>query len=142
VSDLIPAHLAPPAGRYTEAELANYRTVLEYFELAVNRHDLDAARRYQGDRYTQHDPGVKDGPDGLAELSADFVRRFPDMRLDIVRAFVENDLVVLHVRWVDSPSPHGDVSVDIFRLDGGKVVEHWGVVQPVPDRSENGNPVV
>lgn len=139
---LIPPHLIPPAGRYTAGELANYRAVLEYFELAVNRHDIAAARRYQGDRYIQHDPNVRDGADGLAELSADFVRRYPDMRLDIVRAFVEGDLVVLHVRWVDSPSPHGDVSVDFFRLEEGRVVEHWGVVQPIPAAATAGHPVV
>ena len=58
---LIPSRLAPSAGRYTESELTNHRNVLEYFELAVNRHDLDAALRYQGEWYTQHDPGVQAG---------------------------------------------------------------------------------
>jgi predicted SnoaL-like aldol condensation-catalyzing enzyme len=139
---LIPPHLAPPPGRYTEAELANRRAVLEYYELAVNRHDLDAAETYQGDHYIQHDPNVRDGAEGLRELSEEFTGRFPDLRIDIERVFVEGDMVALHVRWSNGMTPGGEVGVDMFRLDNGKVVEHWGVVQPVPGRSANPNPII
>jgi predicted SnoaL-like aldol condensation-catalyzing enzyme len=54
----------------------------------------------------------------------------------------EGDLVVLHSLLTTSPEDRGMAAVDIFRLEDGKIVEHWDVVQPVPETAANGNGMV
>jgi predicted SnoaL-like aldol condensation-catalyzing enzyme len=52
---------------------------------------------------------------------------------------VDGDYVVLHVHAVREPGTNGNAIVDIFKLENGKIVEHWDVVQPVPETSANNN---
>ncbi|SKW40691.1 Uncharacterised protein [Mycobacteroides abscessus subsp. massiliense] len=57
----------------------------------------------------------------------------------MVRSAVDGDLVYLHVHSTNDPQDRGQAVVDIFRVDGGKIVEHWDVIQDVPAESANGN---
>ena len=77
-----------PAG---EREEANKKTVVEFYEKALNQKDFEAAAPYFGGRYVQHNP------------------------------------------------KRGSAIVDLFKLDNGKIVEHWDVVQPIPEKAANGN---
>ena len=56
-------------------------------------------------------------------------------------ALADGDLVALHVHNRRSPELRGNAVVDIFRIENGKVVEHWDVVQaiPDPDKAKNKN---
>src|ERR1700746_4219896 len=64
----------------------------------------------------------------------------PDARGEIKRVFVDGDHVILHSHWHGlSDNPRGEAVVDIFRLEGGKVLEHWDVIQPIPETSANSN---
>ncbi len=63
----------------------------------------------------------------------------PDVALVIKRAIAEGDFVVTHSNLVLSPGQPGLALADIFRLEDGKVVEHWDVIQTVPDTSANPN---
>jgi predicted SnoaL-like aldol condensation-catalyzing enzyme len=47
--------------------------------------------------------------------------------------------VILHVNAVRSPGERGSAIVDVFKLENGKIVEHWDVVQPIPEKSANRN---
>ena len=80
-----------------------------------------------------------DGPDGLKRLVTLLKEKFPNSRSEIKRAIAEGDLVVLHVHSVREPGQRGRAIVDIFRLENGKIVEHWDVNQPVPEQAANGN---
>jgi len=51
----------------------------------------------------------------------------------------EGDYAILHVHSVREPGTRGRAIVDIFKLENGKVVEHWDVVQDVPDKAANSN---
>jgi hypothetical protein len=54
------------------------------------------------------------------------------------RAFVDGDYVILHSHWHGlSDSPRGEAVVDIYRSENGKVVEHWDVIQPIPETAAN-----
>jgi predicted SnoaL-like aldol condensation-catalyzing enzyme len=63
------------------------------------------------------------------------------MSVDIKRAVAEGDLVVTHSLLKTSPEDRGTAAADIFRLEDGKVVEHWDVVQPVPESAANDHPM-
>ena len=65
--------------------------------------------------------------------------KFPNSKSEIKRVFAEGDYVILHVHAVREPGQRGSAIVDIFKLDNGKVVEHWDVVQPIPEKAPNTN---
>ena len=65
--------------------------------------------------------------------------QFPQRHSQIVRTIAEGDLVVLHVHLTKSPEDRGTSVVDIFRLDHGRIVEHWDVQQAVPEQAANSN---
>jgi predicted SnoaL-like aldol condensation-catalyzing enzyme len=70
-----------------------------------------------------------------------FAEQFPQMSLDIKRAVAEGDLVVTHSLLKTSPEDRGTAAADIFLLEDGKVVEHWDVLQPVPESAANDHPM-
>jgi len=117
----------------------NKRTVLAFYDAAINRKDFAAASKYMGETYTQHNPTAVDGRAGLESWLKEFGRVYPDLRAEVKRIVAEGDYVVLHVYGVNGPAPHGAAVIDIFRLQNGKVVEHWDVIQPIPAETLNDN---
>jgi predicted SnoaL-like aldol condensation-catalyzing enzyme len=100
----------------------------------------DAFRLYAGSPYRQHNPLIEDGMEGLKKFVTWIMSNDPDARGEIKRVFADGDHVILHSHWHGlSDNPHGEAVVDIFRLEGGKVFEHWDVIQPIPETSANSN---
>ena len=100
----------------------------------------DAFRLYAGAPYRQHNPLIKDGMEGLKKFFAGILSDHPDVRGEIKRVFADGDHVIIHSHWRGlSDNPRGEAVVDIFRLEGGKVFEHWDVIQPIPETSANAN---
>ena len=116
----------------------NKKSVAEFYDLIINKKDFESARKYMGPRYKQHNPLVKDYPEGLAEF-VDFLKtNHPGAKSEIVRIFAEGDYVILHVDSLRPPNTHRAI-VEIFRLENGKIDEHWDVIQEVPEDSANPN---
>jgi len=114
--------------------------VLAFFETAfIKRDPLTAAARYLGSNYTQHNPGIPDGPEVFKQFIPKWLSSVPELTFDIKRVITEGDLVVLHYLMKTSPNDRGTAIVDIFRVEDGRVVEHWDVLQPVPAESANSN---
>ncbi|CAG9263339.1 hypothetical protein BDI4_740030 [Burkholderia diffusa] len=105
----------------------------------LNEKDADAALAYVGDRYVQHNPNAADGRDGFRQFVAFLRDKYPRSHSEIKRSFVDGDYVILHVHAVREPGTRGSAIMDIFRLEHGKIVEHWDVNQPVPEQAANGN---
>ncbi|MDH6257322.1 nuclear transport factor 2 family protein [Bradyrhizobium sp. BR13661] len=120
-------------------EEANRIAVLAFYEKGLNQKDVDAALAYVGDRYTQHNPNAADGPEGFRKFIGFLREKFPNSHSEIKRSFVDGDYVILHVNAVREPGTKGNAIVDIFKLENGKIVEHWDVVQPIPDNPANNN---
>lgn len=118
---------------------ANKKIVVDFYNKGLNDKDYDAAAQYFGPRYTQHNPTAGDGPQGFKNLVAFLKEKFPDSRSEIKRVIAEGDLVVLHVHSVRTPGERGRAIVDIFKVENGKIVEHWDVVQDVPEKANNTN---
>ena len=118
---------------------ANKKIVVDFYEKGLNQKDYDAAAKYFGPRDTQHNPGGVDGPQGFKNLVNFLKEKFPNSHSEIKRVIAEGDLVVLHVHSVRAPGERGRAIVDIFKLENGKIVEHWDVVQDIPEKSANDN---
>ena len=123
----------------TPQEQANKQAVLEFYEKALNEKDFEAASRYLGNRYTQHNPTAADGPEGLKAFLAFLRDKFPKSHSEVKRAFADGNYVILHVNAVREPGTRGRAIVDIFKLEDGKIVEHWDVAQDVPEKAANNN---
>ncbi|MDF0522792.1 ester cyclase [Bradyrhizobium yuanmingense] len=120
-------------------EEANRQTVLAFYEKGLNQKDADAALAYVGNRYVQHNPTAPDGPDGFRKFIGFLREKFPNSRSEIKRSFAEGDFVILHVHSVREPGTRGRAIVDIFKLENGKIVEHWDVIQEIPENPANDN---
>jgi predicted SnoaL-like aldol condensation-catalyzing enzyme len=118
---------------------ANKKTVIALYNAALNEKDFDKARQYLGDKYTQHNPVAADGPEGLKGFIEFLKAKFPNNKSDIKRVFADGDYVIVHVHAVRTPGDRGNAIIDIFRLENGKVVEHWDAVQPIPEKAANNN---
>jgi len=118
----------------------NKRIVSEWHELAIDkRKPEEAVAKYLGPHYRQHNPGAEDGPKPFIQAVKRIAQKFPDFRMESKRIIAEGDYVVLHSHLVLKPGDRGSAVVDIFRLENGKIVEHWDVVQEVPETSANNN---
>lgn len=115
--------------------------VLDFYEAVVNRRDFTAASAHLGDVYIQHRADAPDGVDGLRQFMERGGRN-PQTHVYVRRVFVDGDHVIIHAHVVPAPGERGSAHVDIFRVDGGKVVEHWDVDEPIPARTANPNGVV
>ena len=110
---------------------------MAFYDLAFNQHKLDeAVRKYVAEPYIQHNPTVADGGKAFIDSFAPFLKENPQSRAEVKRAAAEGDLVWLHVFSRTSPQDRGEAVVDIFRVNkAGKIVEHWDVIQAVPEKN-------
>ena len=117
----------------------NKNTVRALYEAALNKKDFEEASKYLGSKYIQHNPVAADGPEGLKGFIAFLKDKFPNNKSEIKRIFADGDYVIVHVHAVREPGTRGNAIVDIFKLENGKVVEHWDVIQPIPEKAANDN---
>jgi predicted SnoaL-like aldol condensation-catalyzing enzyme len=132
--------LAMSIGPALAADLeANKKTVLEFYEAGLNKKDFEAASKYFGPKYIQHNPGAPDGIEGFKTFVNFLREKFPQSHSEIRRVFADGDHVILHVHAVREPGTRGRAIVDIFRLENGKIVEHWDVAQDIPEKMPHSN---
>jgi len=113
--------------------------VTGYFDRLLGGKDTGAVAALAPEYY-QHNPGIPNGTAGLSELFAGLFRQFPNLTVERKRVIAEGDLVAIHSHYRTGPDDRGQSVVDIFRVRGdGKIVEHWDVVQDVPETSANDN---
>jgi predicted SnoaL-like aldol condensation-catalyzing enzyme len=118
----------------------NKKLVRDFYDLAFNQHKpREAAKLYIGDQYIQHNPFV---PNGIAPFVEHFERYFsehPKSHVVFSHIVAEGDFVVLHLNSKADEGDLGRAIVDIFRVENGKIVEHWDVTQNVPGKTASGN---
>jgi len=119
---------------------ANKELVRNFYHLALNlKRPEEAVAKYLGPYYRQHNPGAADGGMAFIAFVRGFTGAFPDCVFDFRRFIAEGDLVVVHSHLVRKPGDRGVAVMDIFRIENNRIVEHWDVLQEIPESSANSN---
>ncbi len=118
----------------------NKQTVLAFYDLMFNQcQPARAIQQYVGDVFIQHNPGVADGKEAFITYFTRLAQEYPGKHVAFKRVLAEGHYVVVHCHQ-EWPEGSDWASIAIFRLDeGGKIVEHWDVLQPVPEHAANAN---
>lgn len=139
---LLAASLAAcgPADGASEETEANRAVVTDFARLFYDERDVRAAfETHVADAYIQHNPGIADGRDAAIEALTPMFSR-EDASFDVKRIVVDGDIAVIHLHGRGDAATPGAAVADIYRLEGGKIVEHWDVIQPISDQTVNPHP--
>ena len=117
----------------------NKKAVEDFYEEVFHKHDLGAVDRFMRDDYIQHNADCPQGKAGFVEFHKGFFAAMPDFRATINQMVAEGDLVFVHntitgthtgYGFLDYPPTDNAIrydAVDMFRLQDGKLCEHWDV---------------
>jgi predicted SnoaL-like aldol condensation-catalyzing enzyme len=118
----------------------NAQKAIAFLETVFNQKKVkEGFDKYVGDKYIQHNPIAADGKDAAVEVLGKALQALPGWTYEIKHAYVDGDYAIIHSHVRMKPDDRGMAVVDIFRFEKGKVVEHWDVVQPIPEKSANTN---
>lgn len=131
------AHTDPARNLVTEE--ANRKLVVEFYDQFFNRHETREAAKVVAENYRQHNPEVQDGKAPFVDYFTNFFKDNPYSHARIIRSAADGDLVWLHVHSVNDNKDRGQAVMDIFRVHEGKIVEHWDIIQNVPEKAANTN---
>jgi len=123
----------------TPEEDVNVRLVLDLFETVLIPMDKSLVDEFIAEDYLQHSSLAEPGREALKRW-LDFVRvESPQATQKIYRVFAEDDHVITHQHVIRWPGDPGFAVCDIFRIADGKIVEHWDVLQALPEKPVNPN---
>jgi len=118
----------------------NKALVLEAFETLFNKRDYAAAERYWSPHYIQHSAHIEPGREGLFNLIKSIP---PTLKYEPGTIVAEEDFVIVHGRYSGIGLPVNWIVVDIARIEGDVLVEHWDVIQDeaTKEQSKSGAPM-
>jgi len=118
----------------------NKRIVLDFYQQMFGDKDISAVDKYISPEYIQHNPSVADGAIAFKLAATKWFEGQPKTKIDVQHIASDGDLVFIHLK---NRKPDGSLksTIDIFRLEKGKIVEHWDVQQEVPKNAANAHPM-
>ncbi|WP_438768325.1 nuclear transport factor 2 family protein [Kushneria sp. TE3] len=135
----VPAVSFAQSERDVDQEESNRELVVDFYNQFFNEHETEKSGEVLAGDYIQHNPEVPDGKAPFVDYFSGYFKENPDYKSEIMRSAADGDLVWLHVHSTNGDEDQGEAVVDIFRVDDGKIVEHWDVIQAVPEESANDN---
>ncbi len=124
---------------YSEEEIKNKTLIEKVYAHVLN--PLDSARvdEFIAENYIQHSPLAETGAKGLKRFLDWAKKTSPNAQHEVKRIIVDDSIVVAHVHVIINPGDRGNTVIDIFRIENGKVAEHWDASQEIPATSNNDN---
>lgn len=119
--------------------MTNKEIVKEFIDNVFNAWDLTNLDKYMHDSYRQHSPEAKDGKEGFKEFATGFFNLKPHMH--VFKMAEDGDMVFVFFKCTFGDAPNAAKVCDIYRLEDGKLAEHWDVLQQINpnDLGANGN---
>ena len=120
---------------WTEQELANATLITDFVQNLMNNHNFDyILERYNDSSYVQHNRNLPDKITGLVGFLKEFVEDYPDYTYDVKHIYVDGDYVIFHSHATLKKDDRGNDKkgmniIDIWRLENGRIVEHWDSIQ-------------
>lgn len=119
----------------------NRRIIEDFARLFYVERDVKQAfETYVAPDYVQHNPSVPDGRDAAIKLLQPMFSD-PNHSFEVRKIIVDGDLAAIHIFARPDPSARGAAVADFYRLKDGKIVEHWDVIQPIPEKAANAHPM-
>jgi predicted SnoaL-like aldol condensation-catalyzing enzyme len=134
-----------PTDTSDRASLSDREVSERFIQVFYNQNRLvEGFRAWVHPDYIQHDPNAPTGRDATIEVLAEHMQRNPGMTHDVKRVIYGEDergrtLVAVHYHFKRAPEDRGSAVVDIYRIKDGYLVEHWDVIQPIPETVLNDN---
>jgi predicted SnoaL-like aldol condensation-catalyzing enzyme len=120
---------------------ANRAIVSRFVDLFYRQKKVRAAfEAYVSENYIQHNPEIADGREAAILILEPMFSK-PTFTVDVKRIIVDGDIAVVHLFARSTPQERGGSVMDMFRLKDGKIVEHWDVLQAIPEKSANPHPM-
>ncbi|MGW5355206.1 nuclear transport factor 2 family protein [Streptomyces sp. NPDC004031] len=120
----------------------NTALVRDFMETVWNAGRTAEAARFVAADLAQHNPALPDGLAALTGLIDALHAQLPELRFAIRRTVAEGELVVVHSLFTPAPGADAQAVVDIFRVEDGRIAEHWDVHQELPATTASGRPAV
>lgn len=122
-------------------ELSTRQVAERFIQLFyVEDNPTDAFTCWMHPDYIQHNPNAPTGRDATLAMMQAGMEKFPHLTHDVKRVvWGDADLVAVHFHFMREPDTRGHAIVDILRVDNGYIVEHWDVMQEVPDPATTKN---
>ena len=132
---------APPFDPRDTADRAalSTRQVAERFIqlFYVEDNPTDAFTCWMHPDYIQHNPNAPTGRDATLAMMQASMARLPELSHEVKRVvWGDSDLVAIHFHFKYEKGSRGYAVVDLLRIAKGYIVEHWDVLQEVPDPQE------
>jgi predicted SnoaL-like aldol condensation-catalyzing enzyme len=118
----------------------NKQIVTMAYQRIFGELDTTAVGEYMSKNFLQHNPTIADGPAGVIALVKMLTSQgIPKQKITIKHVIAEGDIVILHSRYEMAAKEMR--FIDIYRVENGKIVEHWDAMMQMPDKRANNNPM-
>jgi len=118
---------------------SNKKMVADFYQALFGDKNAAVIDQYIADSYIQHNPSLPDGKEALKQGVAAWFKGQPKDTVDVKHLGADGNFVYIHTK---SKMGNKTFSIlDIFRLENGKIAEHWDIMQEVPAKSANAHPM-